>query len=91
LKAIENTADSIIFLGGRIEGHNSPVAPETSGRILKVRPREDDGVKAEGTVTILDDEQVWAGEGHGGAALLGSGNEAEIGPRLCCHYTIMRT
>jgi hypothetical protein len=78
LKAIENTTDSIIFLDGRIEDHNSAVAPETSGRILKVRPREDDGVKAEGTVTILDDEQVWAGEGQGGAGFLGA--EPEPGP-----------
>ncbi len=51
---------SMIALSGRIEGDDSAVAPKTTGRILEVRFREGDSVKAGETIAVLDDEQVFA-------------------------------
>src|ERR1019366_3752786 len=38
--------DSIVTLSGRIEGDDSAVSPKTAGRILEIRVREGDTVKA---------------------------------------------
>ena len=54
--------DSIVAVSGRIEGDDSAVAPKTAGRILEVRVREGDTVKAGDIIAILDDEQVRARE-----------------------------
>ena len=49
---------SIIQLSGRIEGDDSAVAPKLTGRILEVRVREGDEVKAGDVIAILDDPQL---------------------------------
>jgi membrane fusion protein YbhG len=51
---------SVVALSGRIEGDDSAVAPKTTGRILEVRFREGDSVKAGETIAVLDDDQVFA-------------------------------
>ncbi len=51
---------SVVALSGRIEGDDSAVAPKTTGRILEVRFREGDSVKAGETIAVLDDAQVFA-------------------------------
>jgi HlyD family secretion protein len=60
---------SIIALSGRIEGDDSSIAPKTAGRILEVRFREGDRVKAGDTIAILDDAQIRAREEQAKAAL----------------------
>src|SRR6202163_894997 len=54
--------DNIVVLSGRIEGDDSAVSPKTAGRILEIRVREGDTVKAGDTIAILDDEQLTARE-----------------------------
>lgn len=61
--------DSVISLSGRIEGDDSAVAPKTSGRILEIRFREGDRVKAGDTIATLDDQQIRAREQQAQAAL----------------------
>jgi len=56
--AVPSIPDSIVALSGRIEGDDSAVAPKIAGRILEVRVREGDTVKAGDIIAILDDEQV---------------------------------
>jgi HlyD family secretion protein len=51
---------SVVALSGRIEGDDSAVAPKATGRILEVRFREGDSVKAGETIAVLDDAQVFA-------------------------------
>ena len=51
---------NVVALSGRIEGDDSAVAPKATGRILEVRFREGDSVKAGETIAVLDDEQVFA-------------------------------
>ena len=62
--------DNVVTLSGRIEGDDSAVAPKTSGRILEIRVREGDTVKAGDIIAILDDEQVRARQEQAQAALL---------------------
>ena len=62
--------DNVVLLSGRIEGDDSAVAPKTTGRILEVRFREGDSVKAGDVIAILDDQQVRAREEQANAALL---------------------
>ncbi len=69
--------DSIVAVSGRIEGDDSAVAPKSSGRILEVRVREGDSVKAGDVIAILDDDQVRAREQAARAALA----EAEANAR----------
>jgi HlyD family secretion protein len=66
------TSDSIVALSGRIEGDDSAVAPKTAGRILEVRVREGDVVKAGDIIAILDDPQVQAREEQAQAVLKSS-------------------
>jgi HlyD family secretion protein len=62
--------DNVVTLSGRIEGDDSAVAPKTTGRILEIRVREGDTVKAGDIIAILDDEQVRARQEQAQAALL---------------------
>src|SRR5215470_15418538 len=62
--------DNVVLLSGRIEGDDSAVAPKTTGRILEVRFREGDSVKAGDVIAVLDDQQVRAREEQANAALL---------------------
>jgi HlyD family secretion protein len=64
--------DSIITVSGRIEGDDSAVSPKTAGRIIEIRVREGDTVKAGDTIAVLDDAQVRAREEQAGAALTGA-------------------
>jgi HlyD family secretion protein len=64
--------DTIVIVSGRIEGDDSAVAPKTAGRILEVRVREGDRVKAGDTIAVLDDAQIRAREDQARAALLGA-------------------
>jgi len=43
---------SVVALSGRIEGDDSAVAPKATGRILEVRFREGDSVKAGDTIAV---------------------------------------
>jgi HlyD family secretion protein len=61
--------DGIVVLSGRIEGDDSAVAARATGRILEVRVREGDSVKAGDIIAILDDEQVRAREQAARSAL----------------------
>jgi len=53
---------NVIALSGRIEGDDSAISPKVTGRILEIRFREGDSVKAGDTIAILDDRQVHARE-----------------------------
>jgi HlyD family secretion protein len=64
--------DSIVTLSGRIEGDDSAVSPKTTGRIIEIRVREGDTVKAGDTIATLDDAQVRAREDQARAALTGA-------------------
>lgn len=64
--------DNLVVLSGRIEGDDSAVAPKTTGRILEIRVREGDTVKAGDTIAVLDDAQLKAREDQARAALEGA-------------------
>ena len=64
--------DSVVTLSGRIEGDDSAVSPKTAGRIIEIRVREGDTVKAGDTIATLDDAQVRAREDQARAALAGA-------------------
>jgi len=53
---------NIVALTGRIEGDDSAISPKVSGRLLEIRFREGDSVKAGETIATLDDPQVRARE-----------------------------
>jgi HlyD family secretion protein len=61
--------ENVITLSGRIEGDDSALAPKAGGRIIEIRFREGDHVKAGETIAILDDQQVLAREEQARAAL----------------------
>src|SRR5215468_12056923 len=61
--------ESIVILSGRIEGDDSAVAPKTKGRVIEMRFREGDCVKAGETIAILRQEQLLAREDQARAAL----------------------
>jgi HlyD family secretion protein len=63
--------DSIVVLSGRIEGDDSAVAAKTTGRILEVRVREGDLVKAGDIIAVLDDQQIRDREVQAQAVLTG--------------------
>ncbi len=63
---------NLVVLSGRIEGDDSAVAPKTTGRVLEIRVREGDTVKAGDTIAVLDDEQLTAREDQAKAALQGA-------------------
>jgi HlyD family secretion protein len=61
--------ENIVILSGRIEGDDSAVAPKTTGRVIEIRFREGDFVKAGETIAILREEQLLAREEQARAAL----------------------
>jgi HlyD family secretion protein len=67
--ALPKIPGDIVVVSGRIEGDDSAVAPKTAGRILEVRFREGDSVKAGDTIALLDDAQVRAREQQAQAAV----------------------
>jgi HlyD family secretion protein len=69
--------DSIVTLSGRIEGDDSAVSPKTEGRIVEIRVREGDTVKAGDTIAVLDDAQIRAREDQARAALTGADARAK--------------
>jgi len=66
--ATPSMSPDVVELSGRIEGDDSAVAPKTMGRILELRVREGDDVKAGDIIAVLDDEQVRAREQQAQAA-----------------------
>src|SRR5262249_10984928 len=70
--AAPKNSENVITLSGRIEGDNSVIAPKVSGRIVEVRFREGDSIKAGELIALLDDEQVRAREDQARAALAAS-------------------
>jgi HlyD family secretion protein len=67
--ALPKIPGNIVVVSGRVEGDDSAVAPKTAGRILEVRFREGDSVKAGDTIALLDDAQVRAREEQARAAV----------------------
>jgi HlyD family secretion protein len=64
--------DNIVTVSGRIEGDDSAVSPKTQGRIVEIRVREGDQVKAGDTIAVLDDAQLRSREEQAQAALMGA-------------------
>src|SRR5262245_44035332 len=60
---------SVVELTGRVEGDDSAVAAKIAGRILEVRVREGDNVKAGDVIAVLDDRQVQSRHDQAQAAL----------------------
>jgi HlyD family secretion protein len=60
---------NVIALSGRIEGDDSAIAAKTAGRILEIRVREGDQVKAGDVIAMLDDEQMRARQEQARAGL----------------------
>jgi HlyD family secretion protein len=61
---------NVVALSGRIEGDDSAVAGKTSGRLIEVRFREGDEVRAGDVIATLDDSQVRAREDQAQAGVL---------------------
>jgi len=61
---------NVVALSGRIEGDDSAVAGKTSGRLIEVRFREGDEVRAGEVIAILDDSQVRARQEQAQAGVL---------------------
>ena len=55
-----STSEVVIGVSGRLEGDESAVAPKIGGRILEVRVREGDSVRAGEVIARLDEEQIRA-------------------------------
>src|SRR6266853_339154 len=64
-----SSPSSIVELTGRVEGDDSAVAAKVAGRILEIRVREGDDVKAGDVIAVLDDRQVQSRHDHARAAL----------------------
>jgi HlyD family secretion protein len=62
----------LVILSGRIEGDDSAVASKVTGRLLEVRVREGDTVKAGDVIAVVDDDQMRARMEQAQAALAGS-------------------
>jgi HlyD family secretion protein len=60
---------NVVALSGRIEGDDSAIAPKTAGRIVEIRVREGDEVKAGDIIAVLSDEQLRAREEQAQAAV----------------------
>jgi len=65
-----STPSSIVELTGRVEGDDSAVAAKVAGRILEVRVREGDDLKAGDVIAVLDDRQVQSRHDQAQAALV---------------------
>jgi HlyD family secretion protein len=68
--------DNIVVLSGRIEGDDSALSSKASGRVLEIRMREGDSVKAGDIIAVLDDRQVRDREDQAHAAVAQS--EAQL-------------
>ena len=64
--------DNLVILSGRMEGDDSAVAPRITGRLLEIRVREGDSVKAGDIIAVIDDEQMKARQEQATAALAGA-------------------
>ena len=63
------TGAGTIFLSGRVEGDDSAVSGKATGRLLEIKVREGDLVKAGEVIAVLDDQQVRAREEQSQARL----------------------
>jgi len=52
------TPANTIVLSGRVEGDDSAVSGKATGRLLEIKVREGDEVKAGDVIAVLDDQQV---------------------------------
>jgi HlyD family secretion protein len=68
----------LVAVSGRIEGDDSAVAPKTAGRLLDIRVREGDKVKAGDIIAVLDDDQIRAREEAARAALTSAQANAKV-------------
>jgi HlyD family secretion protein len=66
----------LVILSGRIEGDDSAVASKVTGRLVEIRVREGDTVKAGDTIAVVDDDQMRARMEQAQAALAGA--EAKV-------------
>src|SRR5260370_33452671 len=64
-----STPSSVVELTGRVEGDDSAVAAKGAGRILEIRVREGDDMKAGDVIAGLDDRQVQSRHDQAPAAL----------------------
>lgn len=64
-----STPSSVVELTGRVEGDDSAVAAKVAGRILEIRVREGDEMKAGDVIAVLDDRQVQSRHDQAQAAL----------------------
>ena len=62
--------DNVVTMSGRIEGDESIVSPKAGGRVLEVRVREGDTVKAGDVIAVIDGEQIRTREEQAQAALV---------------------
>ncbi len=75
--AVPPVPDSIVTLSGRIEGDDSAIAPKVAGRIIEIRVREGDSVRAGDLIATLDDSQVRAQQEQAQAALRSAEAQAQ--------------
>ncbi len=66
---VPSTPPSVVELTGRVEGDDSAVAAKVAGRILEIRVREGDDMKAGDVIAVLDDRQVQSRHDQAQAAL----------------------
>ncbi len=66
---VPSTPPSVVELTGRVEGDDSAVAAKVAGRILEIRVREGDEMKAGDVIAVLDDRQVQSRHDQAQAAL----------------------
>jgi HlyD family secretion protein len=64
------SSPNVVFLSGRIDGDDSAIAPKVGGRILEIRYREGDSVRAGDVIARLDDASLRAQVRQAEAALL---------------------
>lgn len=69
ISARGHAPDNVIALSGRIEGDDSAIAPKTAGRIVEIRYREGDTIKAGDIIALLDDAQICDREQQAQAAV----------------------
>jgi HlyD family secretion protein len=64
--------DNLVVLSGRLEGDDSAVAAKITGRLLEVRVREGETVKAGDVIAVIDADQMQARQDQARAALAGA-------------------
>jgi HlyD family secretion protein len=69
---------NLIAVSGRIEGDDSAIASKPGGRVLEIRVREGDSVKAGDMIAVIDDAQVRAREDQARDALQQAEAQAEV-------------